>query len=402
MNRLLRLSLSTTFAFSLLLFAFVDARAQCDEVVSGLDNPLSITQSNIGNLIVSETGDGTLHSGRISIVSTSGERRTLLDGLPSAINDVAEPSGPAGVFMHGRTLYLAMGVGDAILAGPIPGTAVANPTPSSPLFSSVLALHFSAGTESSTDDFTLTPAHEATLASGGTVVLSEGGQKLTIKLVANFPNFTPNVFPTLTVTGSNPFDLVAVGNFLYVTDGGQNTVRKVNTSNGAFSTLVTFPDFDNPTSIGPPTIDAVPTGIAYFNGRLLVTLFTGFPFPARVSEVVEVNTVTGAFNTLIGRGRLGGLKTAIDVIQTAKGHTLKHVPNYFVLQHASGSGPFLTQPGVLLRFGFPGLPGFPVATCFERPTSMVLDAKTKIMYVTELGPLGPPAGPGRVVAVPLP
>ncbi|MFN2500235.1 MAG: hypothetical protein ABR557_14225, partial [Pyrinomonadaceae bacterium] len=95
----------------ILLFAGVDARAQCTEVVSGLRTALGITQSNQNNLIVSETGTGALHTGRISIVNPSGSRRTLLDGLPSAINDVGEPSGPSGVYLRGRTLYVAIGIG---------------------------------------------------------------------------------------------------------------------------------------------------------------------------------------------------------------------------------------------------------------------------------------------------
>ena len=87
-----------------------DAHAQvsCNAtpIVSGLLSPMGVAQSSLGNLIVSETGaHGVLHSGRISIVDRRGGRRTLVDGLPSGTNDVNEPSGPAGVFMRGRTLY---------------------------------------------------------------------------------------------------------------------------------------------------------------------------------------------------------------------------------------------------------------------------------------------------------
>ena len=73
-----------------------------------------------------------------------------MDGLPSGINDVNEASGPAGLFMPGRTLYVAIGIGDSILAGPFPGTARPNPNPSSPIFSPVLAIHFSANVEKTT------------------------------------------------------------------------------------------------------------------------------------------------------------------------------------------------------------------------------------------------------------
>jgi hypothetical protein len=384
--------LSLTVA-AIILFTAAPAGAQCTEVVSGLRNALGITQSNQGNLIVSETGTGA-HTGRISIVDPSGpsgNRRTLLDGLPSGINDVSEPSGPAGVTMRGRSLYLAIGIGDSIL-GAGPGVAVANPAPSSPIYSSILALHFSANVEQNTTGFTLTLAHQFALAAGQTVTLSNGNQKLTVELIANFPNFTPNPPPPGNVRGSNPFDLVVVGNQIYVTDGGQNSVRKVNIASGAFSTLVTFPNVPNTLfPFGPPTSEAVPTGIAYADGQLLVTLFTGFPFPPGASRVEQVDPSTGAHSALIT-----GRKTAIDVIPLEFGNDT----DYLVLQHASPFGPFFPPPGLVLHFETPAGPPTTVAACLMRPTSMVLDEKTDTLYVTELGPAGPPAGPSRVVSVP--
>jgi len=101
------------------VLATVEAGAQCPvtELTSDLQFPLGISQSKQGNLLVSETGTpGVLHSGRISILDRFGNRRTLLDGLPSATNDVNEPAGPAGLFVRGRTLYVAIGIGDTIQA----------------------------------------------------------------------------------------------------------------------------------------------------------------------------------------------------------------------------------------------------------------------------------------------
>ena len=399
---------SLTLFAAITLFAGLQASAQCPvtEVTSGLQIPLGITQSNQGNLIVSETGTRALHSGRISIVDRFGTRRTLLGGLPSAINDVNEPSGPAGVFMRGRTLYVAIGIGDTIIAGPPgSGTAFANPNPSAPIFSSILAIHFSSNVERTTAGFALTPADFQTLANGQKVTLSAGGDKITVELVANFPDFTPNPPPPANVRGSNPFDLVAVGNQLYVTDGGQNLVHRVNINSGAFSTLVVFPNVPNPLfgTIGGPTVEAVPTGIRYFDGQLLVTLFRGFPFPP-VSVVEQVNPTTGAHAPLIT-----GRKTAIDVLAIGNNDNEdgdnennqdgeNADTDYLVLQHASGPGP-MTPPGVLLRFDTPSSPPTVVANCLTRPTSMTLDRKTRKLYITELGP--PPAGPGRLVSVPI-
>src|SRR3990172_5303798 len=80
-----------------LTVGITQVHAQCPELTSGLQGPLGITQSNRGNLFVSETGTAD-RDGRVLIVDRNGTVRTLLSGLPSAINDVGEPSGPAGLF----------------------------------------------------------------------------------------------------------------------------------------------------------------------------------------------------------------------------------------------------------------------------------------------------------------
>ncbi|HEU4478768.1 MAG TPA: ScyD/ScyE family protein, partial [Pyrinomonadaceae bacterium] len=368
-----------------ILLAAASTMAQCSEVVSGLRTPTGITQSNQNNLIVSENGTlGVLHSGRISIVDPDGSRRTLLGGLPSATSDVGEPSGPAGVFVRGRTLYLVIGLGNTLLPGGIP-----NDNPASPIFSSLLAIHFSAAVEKTTNGFTLTPANQQTLADGGKVTLSNGSGRIKIELIANFPDFTVDPITTSGFRNVNPFDVVVVGDQAFVTDGGQNLVWQVDLPTGAFSALATFPRIPNPLfnpappppSIGGPLLEAVPTGIRYFNGQLLVTLFRGFPFPPGVSVVEQIDPLTGSHSPLIT-----GLRTAIDVLPL-EGH-------YLVLQHTSGTTilpPFITAPGVVLDFATPAGPPTVVTNCLTRPTSMTFDEKTGLLYVTELG--------GRVVEV---
>ena len=407
MKRRTLLHLLASIRFSLLVattvaLAGAQAVAQCPvtELTSGLQLPLGITQTNQDNLLVSETGTPTPNTGRISIVGLDGTRRTLLDGLPSGLNDIREPSGPAGLFLRGRTLYVAIGVGDVVVGVinpatgmPFPGVAVPNPNgPSSPLFSSILAVHFSAHVEKTTDGFTLTPADHQALAAGQRVRLSNGGgDKITVELVANIlPDFIPNPLPTIpaNVRASNPFDLVAVGDTLYVTDGGRNLVWQVDIDSGAFTVLAEFPPIPNPLSpLGPPFIDAVPTGIDYADGQLLVTLFRGFPFPAGTSVVEQVDPETGVHAPLIT-----GLRTAIDVLAVREGGDT----DYLVLQHSAPGGPPLppfANPGRLLRFEEPSAAPTVIADCLTRPTSMVLDEKAGTLYVTEYG--------GRVVAIPV-
>ena len=104
-NRIINL-FAIGLAVSTLLCAARYVNAQCTEVTSGLRLPLGLALSNQHNLVVSESGvrvlpGTTVLPGRISIVDTSGTRRTLLDGLPSALNDVGDASGPAGILMRG-------------------------------------------------------------------------------------------------------------------------------------------------------------------------------------------------------------------------------------------------------------------------------------------------------------
>lgn len=84
--------------------------------------------------------------------------------------------------------------------------------------------------------------------------------------------------------------------------------------------------------------------------------------------------------------KIPGRKTAIDVLAMAEhGQT-----SYLVLQHAS-AGPFFGSPGQVLKFDSPtGAPGV-LAACLPRPTSMTLDRKRGILYVSEFG--------GRIVKI---
>jgi hypothetical protein len=373
-------------AASIVLLAGAKANGQCLELTSGLQLPLGITQSNQGNLLVGESGTSSPNTGRISIVDLNGNRRTLVDGLPSGRNDVDDPSSAAGLFIRGRTLYVAIGIGDAILAGPFLGAGIANANPSSPILSSILAIHFSADVENTTVGFTLTGANQLALSLGQKVTLEDqAANKITIEMLANFPDYTPNPIPTLptNVRGTNPFDLVVLDNQIYVTDGGQNTVWQVDIPTGTFTTLASFPPVTNPffPAIGGPVIEAVPTGIRYVDGQLLVTLFSGAPFAPGFSSVQVVDPTSGGHSTFIG-----GRKTVIDVLPIRDGDDT----DYLVLQHAS-TGFFFGSPGQVLRFETPGDAPALVANCLTRPSSMVLDEKTGTLYVTEVG--------GRILAI---
>ena len=374
------------------------AAAECTEFAAGLLRPLGITQSNRDNLLVAEAGTATPNNGRVSIVDPAGTRRTLIEGLPSGISYEANaPSGPTGVFLRGRTLYIAIGVGDAVSPGPSQGTARPNPNPSSPLLSSILALQFSAAVEKNTQGFSLTPADHQTLAAGQPVTLSNAaGETARIEMIVNFPDFTSAPLPQDpdNVRNTNPFALLALGDRLFVTDGGQNLIWRVDLSARAFSTLTAFDRIPNPQfnpnppppSLGGPFLEAVPTGITYADGQLIVTLFRGFPFPSGTSTVMSVDPVTGSQIALIN-----GLKTAIRALPIIADDDQSAATKYLVLQHASG--PVQTPPGLLLLFDNPATEPTTLASCLTAPVSMILDPQAGTLYITELG--------GRIVTIPL-
>jgi hypothetical protein len=69
--------------------------------------------------------------------------------------------------------------------------------------------------------------------------------------------------------------------------------------------LATFPNFANPTPVGPPQIQAVPTEIIFDGHDFLVSTLTGFPFLDgaaviyRVSLSGNVSVYQSGFTTLV-------------------------------------------------------------------------------------------------------
>ena len=290
--------------------------------------------------------------------------------------------------MRGRTVYVLIGVGNSVLPGPIPTSHLPNPNVSSPIFSSVLAIHVSAAVEQKTAGFTLSLADQQTLAAGEAVTLSNGGgDTIRIELVTNFPDYVQRTdIPTL-VRASNPFGIVVVANSLYVTDGSRNLVWAVDIASGDHAALTEFPPVPNPlfgvpNLPGGPTLEAVPTGITYVGGQLLVALLRGLPFPPATSTIVQVDPSTGEQEPVIS-----ALKTAMGVIEVSD----RADSDYLVLQHSSGPAPFFAGPGVVLRVESQGSTPAVLANCLTRPSSMVFDGKTGTLYVAEVG--------GRVVAL---
>ncbi len=109
----------------------------------------------------------------------------------------------------------------------------------------------------------------------------------------------------VTPNDSHPYNLIKGpdGN-LYIVDAGANAIIK-RAGPGHYSVLAEFPDFKNPTTVGPPMVQSVPTGIVADRDGFLVTTLTGFPFPEgkaviyRVSMKGDVSVYQAGFTTLV-------------------------------------------------------------------------------------------------------
>lgn len=373
--------LGAAIAFAVAVACGTASAADCSVVAGGLRAPIGSVFSNRGNLIISETGiAGDQTSGRISIVSPDGRRRTLLDGLPQGTNAAGgDASGPNSLAMVGRTIYVAMGQGDTVVPGG--GGTVPNPNVSSLLFSSILAIHLSAAAERSTTGFTLSAQGRQTLEGGGRVTLSNGkGDRLNVEVVVNFPDYASE--PTLAnpgnVRNSNPFGVLPVGDYLYVSNGGLNRLFKVNIDDGSYAELAVFNPIPNTSGLGgPPAVDAVPTGMAYSGGKVLVSLLSGGPFIPGLSRVKAIDPVTGDQADF-----LTGLRTAIAVQPISSGGDT----DYLVLENNFAPAPPFPPSGATVRlFEDPGSSSTVVNGCtLYRPTSLAIDPKTGVHYATEL------------------
>lgn len=283
--------------------------AQPKPLVTGLLNPSKLIQGPQGTLLVTEFGD-TANTGRVSVISSSGTRRTLIDGLPSGVGDEG-PDGPTGILLDDNdTLFVAIGEGDQLAAGPDAGTQVPNPKgPASPILATILQINLSGPVDRLSTGFSLKTADHATLADGLSVTLDNGaGDKATVSMLSEF-RYRPD--PNVVYKNSHPYALAKTpgdANHLYLVDAGLNSVVQIDLPSGKWRKLAAFPPQPNKTPVGPPVYDAVPDSIRAFGGKLIVTLLSGFPFTAGNSKVMAVDPATGQTSVV-----LDNLTSSIDV-----------------------------------------------------------------------------------------
>ncbi len=168
------------------LFALVHSMPVPGQTIfsDGLQYPQKMIATPRGSLLVSEGGTSEAHTGRVSLVSPTGVRRSLLEGLPAAPGHEIPAFGPAGIALNGRMLYLVIGDGDMEVGPPFAFSPAGS---SSPLFQSILRVEFSAQPDTITTSFRLTPADQWTLFDGYDVELrNSAGDRATVHRLMAF------------------------------------------------------------------------------------------------------------------------------------------------------------------------------------------------------------------------
>jgi hypothetical protein len=371
---------------SILAPAIAGAQITPRVVVAGLKAPSRLLPLENGLVLVAENGDGP-NTGRVSAITTDARRLVLIDGLPSGMSPPNNtPSGVGGLALRNRTLYIAIGPGDATLNGPAPGTEIRNPNPSSPIFSSVLALDFDPALDAVRGPFTVVPAQHAALKAGQTVALTnEAGEHAVLRMVGDIADYQDEPRPDApgNTRGSNPFGLEPVDSCgLVMVDAARNVLWRVDICTNTIALAATFPQYPNPLPTGPRLIDAVPTSARAYQGDVLVSLLTGAPFPAGVAEVRRVRLGSGLSEPIFT-----GLHMLIDVLPQPDPED-----GFFVLEYSQD--PMTGVPGRVIWYDSPHSNGVPIASGLITPTHMAVDPRTGELLVCEFNT-------GRVLAIPV-
>ncbi|MDQ6761800.1 MAG: ScyD/ScyE family protein [Bacteroidota bacterium] len=256
-------------------------------VASGLVNPMGVDADKRGNIWVTESGTAN-NDAKVIIIKPNGSKYDAVVNLSSIINENSgEIQGAGHLLLDNEMLYVLSGnyLYKINIAGFKPGD---------------------------------TPID---------------GTTLPFEDIAAFAKSYPWVN---NANDSHPYNLMkGPDGDIYIADAGANAIihRK---SAGHYSVLAEIPGFVNPTPVGPPQVQAVPTGIVFDGHDFLVSTLTGFPFPAGLAVVYKVSP---GGNVSVYQP---GFTTLVDI---AKGNVYGHM----LLQYgAFGPTGFIPNTGSLI------------------------------------------------------
>ena len=250
-------------------------------VASGLAAPMGLETDANGNIWICETGTAN-NDGKVVVVTPKGEMHDAIINL-SSINNASsgEVQGPAHLLLDHGMLYVLAGnyLYKADVSHFMPGDA--------PMDGSMLSY----------EDI-------------GSFVLS-------------YP-FVNNAHDT------HPYNLTkGPGGDLYISDAGANAILH-RTSANHYTVIAEVPGIANPTPVGPPQIQAVPTSIMWDGHDFLVTTLLGFPFPAGSARIYKVS-MSGNVSVY-----QDGLTSLVDL---AQGNFFEHVALQFAVFGEKGFEP---------------------------------------------------------------
>ncbi len=225
-------------------------------VASGLISPMGIESDRYGNIWVTESGTAN-NDAKVVVIKPNGEKYDAIINLSSIINENSgEIQGAGHLLLDNGVLYVLAGnyMYKVNVTGFRPGD---------------------------------------TPMDGTTLPFEDIGS-----FVISYP-FMNNAHDT------HPYNLIkGPDGDIYIADAGANAIihRK---SEGHYSVLAEIPGFVNPTPVGPPQVQPVPTGLIFDGHNFLVSTLTGFPFPAghavvyKVSLAGNVSVYKPGFTTLV-------------------------------------------------------------------------------------------------------
>ena len=288
-------------------------------LASGLATPIGLAMDKKGLVWVAEAGTGK-HDGKVSAITPDGKKYEVVINMPSVPFE-GDIDGPSHLLFADGILYI-LGAVDRLYKADVsnykPGDA--------PLDASKLA--------------------------------SEDIAAFVLAYPFKINTHDPH-----------PYNLTLGPNgAIYIADAGANAILRRDRT-GNLSVIAEIPPIPNPTPVGPPMIDAVPTGIIYDGQNFLVSTLTGFPFPTGVSSVYKVSPTgnVSLYQT--------GFTMGVDIAQGG------YLGRLLVELGQFGATGFIPKTGRLVWAN--GLTPLPLATGLNMPSG-ITQASEHEWYVSSL------------------
>jgi len=219
------------------------SHAQLPPYAANLATPIGLEVDDQGWLWVAEVGSGN-NDGAISVVTPDGQVHSFIEGLGS----VTEPGGVAGSYhleLIDGFIYITNGLG------------------------------------------TVTP--DGYLLRIDPTGFTPGNGPLPVSAIDTVAN--TGVFASANgLMENNLYDIEpGPDGDLFLADAGSNSVYRMDGQTGEMEVFASLDPTPNPTQVGPPVIEAVPSNLLYDGEYLYVSTFSGFPFLEGAARIYQIN-----------------------------------------------------------------------------------------------------------------